>query len=67
MGSGPGRTDDLQIQLSAGADADAEELAALTSKLRRTLLELSVDDIRLADRGPAPPARALPARSRSGR
>ena len=43
----------LVVQLD-GADSDAEELAGLTAKLRRELLQLDVDAVEQA-RGEAPP------------
>ena len=40
--------------LDAGPDADAEELAELTRRLRAELLELDVDAVEPATAGPAP-------------
>jgi Effector Associated Constant Component 1 len=45
---------ELQIFLQTGEGSDDEELAAHTSKLRRRLLELDVDDVRHATTGPPP-------------
>jgi hypothetical protein len=45
---------ELRILLQTGSDSDDEELASHTSKLRRRLLELDVDDVRLASAGPPP-------------
>lgn len=45
---------ELRILLQTAGDPDPEELAADTSRLRRRLLELDVDDVRLASAGPAP-------------
>lgn len=42
----------LELRLDLDDDADAEELDALTTGLRRTLLELDVDSV---DRAPGPP------------
>jgi hypothetical protein len=42
----------LELRLDLDDDADAEELDALTTGLRRTLLELEVDSV---DRAPGPP------------
>jgi len=36
---------DLGVRLQGGPDVDDEELAALTSRLRRELLDLDVDDV----------------------
>jgi hypothetical protein len=44
----------LSLQVGAGGDADAEEVADLTSQLRQELLELDVDAVELARSGPAP-------------
>jgi hypothetical protein len=44
---------ELRILLQT-EDPDPEDLAADTSRLRRQLLELDVDDVRLATAGPAP-------------
>ena len=44
----------MRILLDTGEDSDAEELASQTARLRRRLLELDVDDVRLASAGPAP-------------
>ena len=42
----------LELRLDLDDDADAEELDALTTGLRRTLLELDVEAV---DRAPGPP------------
>jgi hypothetical protein len=44
----------VRLQVGAGGDADAEEVADLTSQLRQELLELDVDAVELARSGPAP-------------
>ena len=45
---------DLSLQITAGPDADAQELFDLAQDLRRELLELEVENVELA-RGAAPP------------
>jgi hypothetical protein len=49
----------LSLQVGAGGDADAEEVADLTSQLRQELLELDVDAVELARSGPAPATKAV--------
>jgi hypothetical protein len=52
----------MELEIGAGEDADAAELDALTSGLRRELLELDVDEVKRADAGEAPEgARAVDA------
>ncbi len=45
---------ELSVELQAGPDADAEELAQLADRLRAELLDLDVDDVRRPGRGEAP-------------
>ena len=45
---------ELRVSISDETDAGDEELAAQTSKLRRNLLELDVEDVRHVSAGPAP-------------
>jgi len=45
---------ELSVELQAGPDADAEELAQLAGRLRAELLDLDVDAVRLPVRGEAP-------------
>ena len=45
---------ELSAVLHAGPDADDEELAALTQRLRGELLQLDVDAVEPARAGPAP-------------
>lgn len=49
------QTAQLNLQIDAGDDADAEELAELTVRLREQLLELDVERVDLVMSGPAPP------------
>ncbi|MFK0295278.1 hypothetical protein ACIQU6_33075 [Streptomyces sp. NPDC090442] len=51
----------LALGLTGASDTDPEELSALTEQLRRALLELDVDDVRLARGGAPAPAGAKPA------
>jgi hypothetical protein len=52
----------LELRLDLDDDAEAEELDALTTGLRRTLLELDVDSVARAPGPPPPPgARAVDA------
>ena len=51
MAAGAG---ELSVELQAGPDADAEELAELADRLRAELLDLDVDDVRQPARGEAP-------------
>jgi hypothetical protein len=51
MTAGPA---ELAVELQAGPDTDAEELAQLASRLRTELLDLDVDDVRQPARGEAP-------------
>lgn len=44
----------LELQVVAPADADAQELDELTSKLRGRLLDLDVDSVERPTRGPPP-------------
>jgi hypothetical protein len=45
---------ELSVELQAGRDTDAEELAQLAGRLRAELLDLDVDAIRQPMRGEAP-------------
>ena len=45
----------LGIQVAAGPDADAEEVADATSQLRRELLDLDVEAVEMPGAGEAPP------------
>ncbi|HWD46087.1 MAG TPA: hypothetical protein VHM23_20635 [Actinomycetota bacterium] len=45
----------LGIQVGAGSDADAEEIAEATLQLRRELLDLDVDAVELPAAGEPPP------------
>jgi hypothetical protein len=45
----------LGIQVAAGPDADAEEVAEATSQLRRELLDLDVEAVEMPGAGAAPP------------
>jgi hypothetical protein len=45
----------LGIQVAAGPDADAEEVAEATLQLRRELLDLDVEAVELARAGEPPP------------
>jgi hypothetical protein len=45
----------LGIQVAAGPDADAEEVAASTEQLRRELLDLDVEAVERPTAGPPPP------------
>ena len=56
MAAGAG---ELSVELQAGPDADAEELAELAGRLRAELLDLDVDDVR-------PPASGEPPRESKG-
>ncbi len=49
--------DGLVVHVTADPDADEQELAELTGRLREELLELDVDDVELV-RGGEPPAGA---------
>ena len=51
MAAGAG---ELSVELQAGPDADAEELARLAGRLRAELLDLDVDDVQQPARGEAP-------------
>ena len=44
----------LSVELQAGPDAGAEELAQLVGRLRAELLDLDVDDVQQAARAEAP-------------
>ena len=46
---------ELSVELQAGPDTDAEELAQLAGRLRAELLDLDVDAVRRPMRGEAPP------------
>jgi hypothetical protein len=45
---------ELSVELQAGPDAEAEELAQLAGRLRAELLDLDVDDVQQPVRGEAP-------------
>jgi hypothetical protein len=45
---------ELSVELRAGPDADAEELARLAGRLRTELLDLDVDDVQQPARAEAP-------------
>jgi uncharacterized protein YidB (DUF937 family) len=45
----------VSLQVEAGPDADAEEVAEATAQLRRELLELDVDSVKVPEGGPPPP------------
>src|SRR5262245_37393554 len=45
---------ELSVELQAGPDTDAEELAQLAGRLRAELLDLAVDAVRQPARGEAP-------------
>src|ERR1700686_4435895 len=45
----------VSLQLEAGADADEQEIDALTARLRRQLLELDVESVDRVRAGEAPP------------
>jgi uncharacterized protein YidB (DUF937 family) len=45
----------VSLQVEAGPDADAEEVAEATAQLRRELLELDVDSVQAPEGGPPPP------------
>jgi hypothetical protein len=45
---------ELSVELGAGPDADAEELAQLAGRLRAELLDLDVDDVQQPVLGEAP-------------
>ncbi|MDQ1750571.1 MAG: hypothetical protein QOE71_1627 [Pseudonocardiales bacterium] len=45
---------ELRLDVDAGGDADAEEVAELTRGLREQLVQLDVDDVELVRSGPAP-------------
>lgn len=45
---------ELSVELQAGPDTDAEELAQLAGRLRAELLDLDVDAVRQPVRGEAP-------------
>jgi hypothetical protein len=45
---------ELSVELQAGPDTDAEELAQLTDRLRTELLDLDIDAVRQPVRGDAP-------------
>jgi uncharacterized protein YidB (DUF937 family) len=45
----------VSLQVEAGPDADAEEVAEATAQLRRELLELDVDSVKAPEAGPPPP------------
>jgi hypothetical protein len=47
---------ELSVELQAGPDADAEELAELAGRLRAELLDLDVDSVQQPERGAAPEA-----------
>jgi hypothetical protein len=51
MAAGVGQ---LSVELQAGQDADAEELAQLAGRLRAELLDLDVEDVQQPERGVAP-------------
>ena len=51
MAAGPA---ELSVELQAGPDTDAEELAQLAGRLRAELLDLDVDAVRQPVRGQAP-------------
>jgi hypothetical protein len=51
MAAGPA---ELSVELQAGPDTDAEELAQLAGRLRSELLDLDVDAVRQPMRGEAP-------------
>jgi hypothetical protein len=44
----------LSLEVGAGGDADAEEVAEMASQLRRELLDLDVEAVELVRTGPAP-------------
>jgi hypothetical protein len=50
-----GRAATLGIQVAAGPDADAEEVAEATSQLRRELLDLDVEAVEMPGAGEPPP------------
>ncbi|MFI9357610.1 hypothetical protein ACWGLP_13785 [Streptomyces lydicus] len=50
----------LTLDLAGASDTDAEELQLLGEQLRRALLELDVEDVRLARGGTAAPEGAKP-------
>jgi hypothetical protein len=52
MAAGPG---ELSVELQAGPDTDAEELAKLAGRLRAELLDLDVDAVQQPASGKAPP------------
>jgi hypothetical protein len=45
----------VEVRLDAGADADAQELYAVTAQLRQRLLDLDVDSVDRLQAGEAPP------------
>jgi hypothetical protein len=49
------RSAKLGIQVDAGPDADAEEVATSTEQLRRELLDLDVEAVEQPAAGPPPP------------
>jgi hypothetical protein len=51
MAAGPA---ELSVELQAGPDTDAEELAQLADRLRAELLDLDVEAVRQPARGEAP-------------
>ena len=51
MGAGPA---ELSVELQAGPDTDAEELAQLARRLRTELLDFDVDAVRQPGRGEVP-------------
>jgi hypothetical protein len=51
MAAGSG---ELSVELQAGPDADAEELAQLVGRLRAELLDLDVESVQQPERGEAP-------------
>ncbi|MGW9173684.1 hypothetical protein [Streptomyces decoyicus] len=50
----------LTLDLTGASDTDAEELQSLAEQLRRALLELDVDNVRLARQGGVAPEGAKP-------
>ncbi|MGW2718980.1 hypothetical protein [Streptomyces sp. NPDC001492] len=52
--------DRMRLVLSGGEELDVEELDSLTRQLRKRLLELDVDDVRVERSDAAPPPGAKP-------
>ncbi|MFF4355943.1 hypothetical protein [Streptomyces sp. NPDC001604] len=52
--------DGMRLVLSGGDELDGEELDALTRQLRKRLLELDVDDVKVERSDAAPPPGAKP-------